>query len=326
MANLSKPFVFGISVDSKHFIGREKEIERLSANFRYGVNTIMISPRRIGKTSLVKQVSKTIEDKNIKIVHLDIFSCRSEYDFLNMFASALLQQTSSHADEWKQNIRDFLARVTPKITLSPDPTQEFSISLGITPKTYKPEEILNLPQLIAEKRGYHIVMCIDEFQQIGDFPDSLTVQKKMRTIWQHQQNVSYCLYGSKKNMMSALFQQQSKPFYKFGQIMTLDTIPTETWVPYICSRFATEGKPSPRTLPQRYALWSTTTLHTYRNWHTTHSYAPESQSRRWQIYSLHSMTCWMTTPHISSKRLKDLPVTSSISSMPSLMEYTITSV
>lgn len=248
MANLSKPFVFGISVDSKHFIGREKEIERLSANFRYGVNTIMISPRRIGKTSLVKQVSKTIEDKNIKIVHLDIFSCRSEYDFLNMFASALLQQTSSHADEWKQNIRDFLARVTPKITLSPDPTQEFSISLGITPKTYKPEEILNLPQLIAEKRGYHIVMCIDEFQQIGDFPDSLTVQKKMRTIWQHQQNVSYCLYGSKKNMMSALFQQQSKPFYKFGQIMTLDTIPTETWVPYICSRFATEGKTIPEDI------------------------------------------------------------------------------
>lgn len=239
---IAKPFVFGISVDSSHFIGRENEIERLSANFRYGVNTIMISPRRIGKTSLVKHVSKFVENKEIKIVHLDIFSCRTEYDFLNMFAASLIQQTASHVDEWRQSIRDFLSRVSPKITLSPDPTQEFSISLGITPKSYKPEEILNLPELIAEKKGYHIIICIDEFQQIGDFPDSLTVQKRMRTVWQHQGNVSYCLYGSKKNMMSSLFQQRSKPFYKFGQIMSLDVIPTETWVPYICSRFESEGK------------------------------------------------------------------------------------
>ena len=245
---MDKLFMFGVSVGPDYFIGREYETERLSANFKYGINTILISPRRIGKTSLVKRVAKLVDNSEIKIVHLDIFSCRSEYDFYNMFAAAVLSQTASRLEEWKQNAQDFLSRLTPKMSFSPEPMQEYSISLGITPKTHTPEEILNLPQRIAEKKGYHIIMCIDEFQQVGDFPESLTVQKRMRTAWQHQENVSYCLFGSKKNMMTALFQQRSKPFYKFGQTMELGVIPTETWIPYLRDRFAMVGKVLPEDI------------------------------------------------------------------------------
>lgn len=239
---MEKPFMFGVAVSDEHFIGRQKEIERLSALYRYGSNTILMSPRRIGKTSLVKKVSELVESKDIKIIHLDIFSCRGEYDFLNMFAAAVLKQTSSHLDEWKQNAQEFLSRIAPRISFSPEPLQDYSISLGITPRTHKPEDVLNLPEMIARKKGYHIIICIDEFQQVGSFPDSLSVQKHMRSVWQHQENVSYCLYGSKKNMLASLFLQKSKPFYKFGQIMELGTIPTEEWIPYLCGRFKTQGK------------------------------------------------------------------------------------
>ena len=72
----------------------------------------------------------------------------------------------------------------------------------------EPEEILNLPQRLAEKRGKHILICIDEFQQIGEFADSLTMQKRMRGVWQCQQNVSYCLFGSKKHMLENIFQNR----------------------------------------------------------------------------------------------------------------------
>lgn len=240
--------MFGVSVGPKYFIGREAEIERLSANFKYGINTILISPRRIGKTSLVKRVAGEVDKQKTKVIHLDIFSCRSEYDFYNMFAAAVLQQTASRMEEWKQNAQEFLSRLTPKMSFSPEPMQEYAISLGITPKTHRPDEILNLPEQIAKKKGYHIIMCIDEFQQVGDFPDSITVQKRLRTAWQHQENVTYCLYGSKKNMMTALFQQRSKPFYKFGQTLELGTIPTETWIPYLCDRFHSEGKVLPKEI------------------------------------------------------------------------------
>lgn len=237
-----KPFVFGVAVESEHFIGREKEIQKLSANFSYGVNTILMAPRRMGKTSLVRHVANNLSNDEIKVVHLDIFSCRSEYDFLNSFAAAILHQTSSQLDEWKQNAQEFLHRLTPRISISPEPMQDITISLGISPKTHRPEEILNLPELIAQRKGYHIVVCIDEFQQVGDFPDSLSVQKRMRSVWQHQKNVSYCIYGSKKNMMTSLFMQKSKPFYKFGMPINLMPIPTEDWLPYLKQRFATVGK------------------------------------------------------------------------------------
>lgn len=243
---MNKPFVFGTAVNDSHFIGRDKEIKQLENNFRYGVNTILMAPRRMGKTSLVKKVSARVESAEIRIIQMDIFSCRSEYDFLNMFASAIIRQTSSKFEELEQNLRDILSRIVPKFSLSPDPSQEFSMSLGITPRTYKPEEILDIPERIAAKKGCHIIVCIDEFQQVGDFPDSISVQKRMRTVWQHQENVTYCLYGSKKNMMLTLFQQRSKPFYKFGVTMELGVIPTADWVPYLRGRFSDFGK----TLPE----------------------------------------------------------------------------
>ena len=94
-------------------------------------------------------------------------------------------------------------------------------------------------------------MCIDEFQQVGEFPDSLYVQKRMRSVWQHQGNVSYCLYGSKKNMMITLFQQRSKPFYKFGATMELGTIPAKDWIPYLRRQFAAEGRELSESLAEK---------------------------------------------------------------------------
>ena len=105
------------------------------------------------------------------------------------------------------------------------------------PKDYSPEEILQLPERMATKMGKHIVVCIDEFQQIGEFPDSLKVQKKMRGIWQLQNNASYCLFGSKKHLLTNLFQSKRMPFYQFGDIMFLQPIPTEDWIPFIRQKF-----------------------------------------------------------------------------------------
>ena len=239
---MEKPFIFGVPVDDLHFIGREKEIQRLTANFQYGVNTILMSPRRWGKTSLVNKVASQINSKKKIVVRMDIFSCRSDYDFYNTFASEILKQTASKLDEWKESAKGFIERITPKISFNPDSSTDYSLSLGITPKSHTPEEVLSLPQNIAQRKKCDIVVCIDEFQQIGEFPDSLAVQKKLRTVWQNQKNVSYCLYGSKMHMMMNLFQKKSYPFYRFGEILNLDSIPVETWIPYIQERFRSFGK------------------------------------------------------------------------------------
>ena len=247
----NRPFMFGIPVEDNHFIGRQAEMERLAANFRYGINTILLSPRRWGKTSLVNKVASMVNSKDIIVVTMDIFSCRNEYDFYNTFSEAILKQTASKIEEWKDLAKGFIERLVPKISLSLDGQTEYGVSLGITPKTHQPEEVLALPEIIATRKDCHIVVCIDEFQQVGEFPDSLNVQKRMRTVWQHQKNVSYCLYGSKMHMMTNLFQKKSYPFYKFGELQYLKNIPLETWMPYIQDGFAKQGKTISEQLVQQ---------------------------------------------------------------------------
>ncbi len=236
---MSKPFVYGTAVFGENFTDRKTETKHLKMNFESGVNTILISPRRTGKTSLVYRAKEQITDPSIKIVMMDIYDCRDEYEFYERFASAILKGLSTKAEQAMELAKRFLSRLTPKISLSPDPVQDFSISFGIGPKTERPEDILNLPEEIAQKRKLNIVVCIDEFQQIGEFQDSLTFQKRIRGVWQLQKSVSYCLFGSKKHMMDNLFQNKEMPFYHFGDLITLEPIAKDEWVEYIIQRFGT---------------------------------------------------------------------------------------
>ena len=135
----NKPFMFGIPVEDSHFIGRQAESERLSSNFRYGINTILLSPRRWGKTSLVNKVASMVNSKDIIVVTIDIFSCRNEYDFYNVFSEAILKQTASRVEEWKDLAKGFIERLVPKISWSLDGQNEYGVSLGITRKNQQPK-------------------------------------------------------------------------------------------------------------------------------------------------------------------------------------------
>ena len=234
-------FLYGVSVGGDNFTDRTKESQRLKMNFENGLNVILISPRRMGKTSLVKHVTQLVDKEIVQPVYVDIYDCRSEYDFYNKFAEAIMIQTASKVEIMMENIRRFLARLSPKISMSPDSVADYSISLGITPKEYSPEEVLALPEQMAKQIGKHIVVCIDEFQQVAEWPDSLQVQKRMRGAWQHHQRASYCLFGSRQHMMNQLFQSKRMPFYQFGEPNYLQAISTEDWIPFIQSKFEKKG-------------------------------------------------------------------------------------
>lgn len=236
-----KPFVYGTSVSGDNFTDRVEETSRIKKNFRAGINTILISPRRIGKTSLVKKVISEMDGLEPVIVFMDVYDCRSPHDFYLRYSQSILKALSSTAERLMENAKEFLGRLAPRISVSPDLASEYSLSISVNPKDIDPEEVLNLPERIAEKKGLHIVVCIDEFQQIGEFADSLTFQKRIRGIWQHQQRTSYCLFGSKKHMMEKIFHSKRMPFYMFGDTIYLGTIPEPDWISYICSRFDKEG-------------------------------------------------------------------------------------
>ena len=270
---MCKKFVYGVAVSDYNFIGRERETKRLLDNFKGGINVILMSPRRLGKTSLVKHVCNKLDDKDIITVYLDIFGCKSEYDFYNKLATEVLKQTASKSELWFEEAKEFLYRLTPKISFSPEPNSDFSISLGITPKTHTPEEVLQMAETIAIKRKKRIVICIDEFQQIGEMANSKQIQARLRTVWQHQKHVSYCLFGSKHHLMSTIFLHRSMPFFQFGDTISLNKIATEDWVEYIVSHFADGKRTISRELAEEICKF-------------TENYSAYVQQLAWLVFTL----------------------------------------
>jgi len=106
---MNTPFVYGKLPQRIDFTDREKELERLKNNFNSLVNTMIILPRRWGKTSLVKMASllATQENKKLKVVHIDVFNIRSEYEFYLLLANEVLKATSSGWDDLVKHTRFF---------------------------------------------------------------------------------------------------------------------------------------------------------------------------------------------------------------------------
>jgi len=238
------PFIFGKSSDLANFTDREEEISQLLSNFKSLINTTIISPRRWGKTSLVNMAAEKTreENKKIKVCMLDIFNVRSEPEFYEYFAREVLKGTSNRWEEMAENAKMFLSHLLPKITFSPDSQAEISFGVGWETIKKNPDEILNLPATIAKAKKIGVIVCIDEFQAIGNFSESVAFQRKLRSHWQHHHNVGYCLYGSKRAMLLDIFSDASMPFYRFGDIMFLNKISNKKWGEFIKNRFEDTGK------------------------------------------------------------------------------------
>jgi len=242
MENL--PFIFGKVAETKNFTDRETERQRLAQNFLSLINTTIISPRRWGKSSLVKSVANSLiaENKGYKVCLVDIFNIKSESDFYLHFAKNIIKSTSTKWEDWLENAREFLSRLVPKISFTPDNQTEFTFGIDFEEIKKDADDVIDLAETIAKKKGLKIIVCIDEFQKIAAFEDPLFFQQKLRSHWQHHQNVCYCLYGSKRHMLIDIFSNPSMPFYKFGDIMFLEKIDNKTWGKFIQKRFKETGK------------------------------------------------------------------------------------
>lgn len=241
---METPFIYGKVATGDHFTNREEESKLLKQNFISGTNTILISPRRWGKTSLVKKVAGEINsaEKQIKIVQMDMFNIRTEEDFYKSLSENLLRAVSNKLEELISNTQKFMKQWVPKITFSPDAQQEFSFGLNWEEIKKQPDEILGLAESIAREKSIKIIICIDEFQNISYFKEPLAFQKKLRSHWQTHQSVSYCLYGSKRHMLMDVFTTPSMPFYKFGSLIFLGKIQENYWVPFIQKQFKNTDK------------------------------------------------------------------------------------
>jgi len=237
------PFVFGTTVSQGSFANREQDLERLYSNMLNGINSMLISPRRWGKSSLVEKLIFDVRQKNTKIcvVSIDLFSASSEEEFLELFAREVIKASSTKWEDWMRAGKDFFQQLVPKLSIGLNPKVDFSITFDWKEIRKHRDEILDLPERIARDKGVKYLVCLDEFQNLASFDQYEQMEKSMRAVWQRQKSVTYCLYGSRRHMMADIFSNPSKPFYRFGEVILLEKIKREKWINFILRKFE-EGK------------------------------------------------------------------------------------
>lgn len=244
MTTFRSPFQFGTLATEDNFIDRVEDRKLLKQLLSSHINVMLISPRRWGKSSLVKKAMSelVVEDKNVRVCYIDAFSIGSEAEFYRTFASQVIACASSKMERWIEDAKKFLMGVVPQVVLNDQVTDFAAFDLKFVPQEKDKMTILQLPEMLAKEKGIRIVVCIDEFQQLANLPEYSDMEGKMRSVWQQQQLTSYCLYGSKRNMMLNIFNNSNSPFYRFGQVIFMNKIAKEHWMPFIVSAFENTGK------------------------------------------------------------------------------------
>lgn len=233
------PFKFTEVVTGKDFINREKELKEITVSLLSGQNIILYSPRRYGKTSLIKETYRRIGKKTIN-VYTDFYGLLSEEDLGQRLANNLLIDSYPTVNKLKHAFEKLLTGIVPQIIIERGKTR---VRIVWDKKREKEnlEEIFDLPQKIAEKNRKHVIVAMDEFQDIRGL-NGTRIEKLMRTKFQHHKDVSYLFAGSKVSILLDMFENAENAFYKSGKIFPLQKIPSEEFVSFIIRKFEDTGK------------------------------------------------------------------------------------
>ncbi len=241
---MGRPFNYGKISELSYFTNRTKEVKWLEMQINAGINCILVSPRRWGKSSLILHTSEMMKKKNKKLVFcfIDLYNIRSEKEFLELFLTTIIKATASSFEDAVRNVKAVFKQLIPSVALSSDPNAEIELSFNWKDLQKNITEVLNLPEKIAIEKNIQVVVCVDEFQNISFMDDGIAFQKKLRAHWQKHQKANYILCGSRRHLMMDFFTKSTMPFYRFGEILFLEKIAESHWIPYITGRFEATNK------------------------------------------------------------------------------------
>jgi hypothetical protein len=241
---VQNPFVYGEVVPGDAFTDREVELARLVGDLAAGQKVFLISPRRYGKSSLVRQALAALVRRGALTVEVTVSSYSSYLAFLEGYARALasVETRWERARNW---LTGAITSTRPEIRYdaeSPGPGR-FAVAFPLVHTdrdvSRLANEIYALPGRLAAERKRAIVVALDEFQAIEGFNGG-SVEHALRAAAQHQRQVGYVFAGSEPSLMEKMIGPR-RPFYKAGPVMRLEKIPADMFAQFLEARFAKSG-------------------------------------------------------------------------------------
>ena len=222
------PFKFGTVVDEPFFINRIEELARIHELIDSENHLFIVSPRRYGKTSLIR---KALEESGRRYILLDMQLVMSPGDL----AAQLLKRVYriSPINKLKKFLKSF--RVVPSLTVNPV-TGEVDVSFRPGHEEIVPlEDVLNLINDLGDEKR-RIVVAVDEFQDIFRIDKGL--DRILRSIMQDHKHVNYIFAGSSESIIRGIFEDKKSPFYHFAYMMPLKMIPEEEFSQFLEENFS----------------------------------------------------------------------------------------
>jgi uncharacterized protein len=228
---MENPFVIKSYVSKELFCDREAELDSLVRNCTNGVDTTLVSQRRMGKSALIYRLFDEITARKIDLftIYVDIYATRSLSDFIKFLAEAILSKFPERST-FGRKFMLFIKSLRPIITydaISGEPqVQIFYQSEQQTEYTLK--GLLDF----LDSQDRKILLAIDEFQQIREYPQK-NIEELLRTYIQQLSNIRFIYCGSKKHLMIDIFTNAKKPFYSSTQFVALDKIAYDKYSEFI---------------------------------------------------------------------------------------------
>jgi uncharacterized protein len=241
---VQNPFVYGEVVPGDAFVDREAELERLINDLDAGQKVFLISPRRYGKSSLIRQALAALGRRGALTVDLTVSSYSSYLSFLEGYARALatVETRWERARNWLMSV---ISSTRPEVRYEPDDTGPGRLTVAFPlvqsdrDVNRVANEVFTLPGRLAAERKRTVIVALDEFQAVDSFNGG-SVEHVLRAAVQHQRRVGYVFAGSEPSLMEKMIGPK-RPFYKAGPVMRLDKIPADLFAAFIEARFTRSG-------------------------------------------------------------------------------------
>ena len=234
MEKEKNPFPVSGYHGDKYFCDRDKELKRAIANIENGVNTTLLSIRRMGKTGLINHLFHKINDPSEKIcIYFDLYATEKQKDFVDLLSSSLLQAFPKKS-KIGAKILEYIKSLRPTLTfdqLTGMPTVSYT-----TQNSKENEESLNSLFRFLDKTGQQYVIAIDEFQQIANYPEKNT-EAMLRTLIQNLKHVNFIFCGSSKHVLNEMFNNSKRPFFGSTQFIYLNEIENDLYASFINNHF-----------------------------------------------------------------------------------------
>lgn len=239
---MENPFVFGKAITGKHFIDREEELREIVSHLSRGQNVILYSPRRYGKTSLIKQALEKLKGSKFVVFYIDLYRISSLNEFYQEYAKCMVQARVP-AQKLIDLISSLLPSLNPKIVYQSAelPSVEIDVKLPTLKKSKTLKELFDSFEIYLGKNRLKGCVVFDEFQEILTIEDGENLEREMRAAFQHHKNIGYGFLGSRNHLMNDLFKNKNRPFYNFGVHFPLDVIAKKKWEPYLKAEFTKAG-------------------------------------------------------------------------------------